>query len=237
MCVLVNFIERKVRKIMILNKQSLAKTIDNLNDSFFYGKKIPVKEKKEVAEWIASRQGLPKSYANMFAPTVADFKSGIKVFTGDRVTSGAATGHILGEETCRALILLNDKRKSVKNSLELATESMLERLDINRVKGTYCCGTCTCSYWRHLIVGGLKDQEKELVAGIKNLKKHRDGKGRWRRYPFYYTLLALSEIDFSSVKSELKYAAPVMERAMKRTPNDKYSQRRHDLMIRIFDKI
>jgi hypothetical protein len=173
----------------------------------------------------------------MMAPTESDFESGVKLFAGDTVRTWAGKSHILGEESCRALILLNVNRVGVKGALQSATEGMLRRLAGERTKGTYCCGTCTISYWRHLVVGGLENQAKELKAGIIDLKKHRDGKGRWRRYPFYYTLLALSEIDLPSVKSELKYAAHVMERAMKRSAGDVYSQRRQDLIARIFEKI
>ena len=222
----------------ILNKNSLAITIDNLNNAFFYGKKIDAREKSDIADWIVSRQGLPRSYAGMFAPTEADFKTGIALFTGEKVKTMAATAHILGEEASRALILMKDRRKSTIVALELATEGFLERLNHEgRTKGTYCCGTCTPSYWRHLLAGGLKNQEQELRAGMVDLKKHRDGKGRWRRYPFYYTLLALNEIDLELVMDELRYVAPVMERAMRRKPNGRYGLRRFDLMARILGRI
>ena len=35
---------------------------------------------------------------------------------------------------------------------------------------------------------------------MKMLKAHCDGKARWGRFPFYYTLLALSEIDLHLCK-------------------------------------
>ena len=54
--------------------------------------------------------------------------NGVKVFTGEVIRSKAAISHILGEETCRALILLKVTDSSVKESLNLATIGMLERL-------------------------------------------------------------------------------------------------------------
>lgn len=222
----------------ILNKRSLAGTLDNLNQAFFYGKAISKTEKTEVAKWLADRQGMPRSYSGMFAPTELDYKNGIKLFTGEKITSGAATGHILGEETCRALILLGDKRAGIKKALTTAQDGIFERIfNSPRTKGTYCCGTCTDSWWRHLIADGFEKHEPEIKAGIKDLKKHRDGKGRWRRYPFYYTLLALSEIDLPLARKEIEYTAPVMERALRRSKSDKYSRRRHDLMVRIMEQI
>ena len=47
-------------------------------------------------------------------------------------------------------------------------------------------------------------------------REHRDGEGRWRRFPFHYTLLALSEMGGKGVSREIEYAAPVLERILKR---------------------
>jgi hypothetical protein len=64
----------------------------------------------------------------MFAPTERDFRAGIRLFTGERVTSGAATSHILGEEACRALLLLNTDVKKAREALQRAIRSMDSRL-------------------------------------------------------------------------------------------------------------
>lgn len=86
-------------------------------------------------------------------------------------------------------------------------------------------------------MGGLKNAKRELQAGIKNLKLHRDRSGRWRKYPFYYTLLALSEIDLPSAVKEMQYASRLCESLLKRTPKrDKYSQRRRFLAEKILSK-
>jgi hypothetical protein len=218
-------------------------TLDAVNAAVFYGQPIAKSEKVETANWIASRQGQPGSYAGMFAPTELDLKSGFRVFTGEQVRSGAATRHILGEEACRALILLEVKVPAVKKSLALATAGIYQRLIDTVAKGyqvgTYCCGTCTGSFWRHLAVGGIKDinPERWLAAGMKRLKSERLGNGKWRRFPFYYTLLALNEIELPAAVAELKYAAPVCERYLKRANRkNKYSQRRRILVERILEK-
>ncbi len=224
----------------LLRTDSLAETIDNLNDAFFYGHKIPATEKTRVAKWIAGRQGLKGSYANMFAPSEKDFKSPIKVFTGEQVRSRAATAHILGEEAGRALILLKVKDPSVRSALKIGTEGMIERMGGHKASpGMYCCGICTASYWRHHAVGGLVNNEQSLKKGLRELKKHRDGKGRWKRFPFYYTVLALNDIDLPAVKTEIKYIAPILEKYVKRQPNDDsiYHRRRFDLAERLLGKI
>lgn len=113
----------------LLHTNSLASTIDAVNEALFFGKHIPRVEARRIARWIAGRQGLPGSYANMFAPTPRDYAEGIQLFTGERISSGAATGHILGEEACRTLLLLRDSSGAVREALDRATRSMGQRLN------------------------------------------------------------------------------------------------------------
>ena len=112
----------------LLDARSLASTIDAVNEALFFGRRIPRNEAHRVAVWLADRQGLRESYAGMFAPTSQDFAAGIRLFTGERISSGAATGHILGEEACRALALLDVDVEKARVALRRATRSMDDRL-------------------------------------------------------------------------------------------------------------
>lgn len=221
-----------------VNPDSLALTLDTVDEAYFFQWPLTESQREQTAGWIASRQGLPGSYANMFAPTENDFKEGVRLFTGERVQSRVGTSHILGEEACRALILLDVADADVGNALERASLGMMSRLaSTPSISGMYCCGTCTPALWRHLAVGGLEDAERRLAAGMRALKAHRDGSGKWRRFPFYYTLLALSEIDHPSAIEEMRYASPACERYLRRPPKiDRTSQRRHLLARRILEK-
>ena len=217
---------------------SLSETLDRLNEAFFHDREISESKRREVSNWIADRHSMRRSYACMPAPTDADFENGIRLFTGEKMTTGAGTAHILGEEACRALILFGVDNRKVRDALKASNEGMIERLSHERRKGTFCCGTCTPAYWRHLVVGGLRDSEAELRAGMKDLKKHRQDNSRWRRYPFYYTLYALSEIDLPGAVAEMKFAAPSLERIVHRKPSDeKYAERRRELAVRILSRI
>ena len=222
----------------LLHTNSLASTLDALNEVFFLGRSVPKAEKKSLARWLASRQGLSGAYRGMFAPTQTDYRRGIKLFTGEKVTSGAAIGHILGEETSRALIVIDgslpEAREALKNSNKGMIKALMSCDTTARVRGFYCCGTCTAALWRHLAVGGLSKSKQRLVDGLRVLKKYRDGTGKWRRFPFYYTLLALSEIDRKLAADEIRYVAPVCERLVKRyKAKNKIAQRRRTLLERI----
>lgn len=225
----------------LLNVNSLASTLDALNEVFFLGKSLSNADRRKVADWIAGRQGLKGAYRGMFAPTPLDYRRGIRLFTGERVVSGAAIGHILGEEASRALILLDGSSAVARDALKRSNRGMIRALmsceTPGRVRGFYCCGTCTAAMWRHLAVGGLGKSKQRLGAGLKVLRKYRDGTGKWRRFPFYYTLLALSEVDDKLARDELRYVMPLCERLLRRySAKSKIATRRRMLLRRITEK-
>jgi len=232
----------EVSKLGLVDTSSLAETIDRIEEAFFFSRLPAAVELTEAIKWIAFTQGKPASYAGMFSPTKDDVKKGARVFTGEAIRSRAALRHILGEEACRILIRSKVTDPLVKESLELATAGMLARLQAYEggtgVSGIYCCGFCSVAYWRHVAAGGLDKNEARLTAGIAALNSLRAGKGKWRRFPFYYTLLALNEIDMKPAQEEMRYAALAMENYLKRVKvTDKYAGRRRRLFENILTKI
>ena len=68
------------------------------------------------------------------------------------------------------------------------------------------------------------------------LPKHRDGQGAWRRFPFFYTLLALSELDHPKVREELRYARGACEEKLTRLkPGDDVAMRRIAVIGRVLE--
>jgi hypothetical protein len=225
----------------MLHAKSLAITLDALNEVFFMGRSLSKSDRTSVVSWLASRQGVKGAYRGMIAPTPLDYKRGIRLFTGERVVSSAAIGHILGEEASRALIMLYGSLPVAREALKKSNKGMMKALmsceTPARVRGFYCCGMCTAALWRHLAVGGLGKPKKRLRAGLKVLKRYRDGTGKWRRFPFYYTLLALSEIDGNLAREEIRYVAPICERLVKRyKAKNKIATRRRIVLERILAK-
>lgn len=222
----------------LLDKNSLANTIDNVSDALLFGKKISDNDKEEISEFIVSRHGKYGSYANMFAPTEYDMKNDLILFTGEKIKTGAGKSHMLGEESSRILRKLNVHTKSIDTALKEADEGILGRIkagqdDPRYVHGTYCCKSCTCSLWLNLSSGGLGNDTQMLKSGLKWLKKFRDGKGRWKSFPFYYTLYTLNEIDLKYSADELKYVAEFLKDKKLRISSDKYGERRGLLVNRI----
>lgn len=175
----------------------------------------------------------------MFAPTEADFEKGVTLFTGETVRTRAGMAHILGEEACRALILLRAPGSDVRGALKRAAAGMTAILHEaaksvrwESAPGRYCCGICTVALWRHLAAGGLKDARPErwLAAGMRTLKMRRDGKGGWQGFPFWYAILALREIGLPSAAQELRYASPVCERYLGTPANARVIRQRRRLL-------
>ena len=87
------------------------------------------------------------------------------------------------------------------------------------------------------MVGGLDRNEERLAAGMVALGAHRTGDGHWRRFPFYYTLMALSEVNLRPALDEMRYAAPLLERYVKKRVSDsRFSERRRIIAERILAK-
>lgn len=216
---------------MILDTSSLTKTIDNINAMFLTGETIAPAEGLEAARWIMSRSGEPRSYRGLPAPTPTDFEQGIRVFTGERLLSASAR-HILGQEAARAAWLLGRSDPAVRSDYDQATGWMHNTPDFEQ-RGTYCCGRCSLAFWRHAWVADFSNKEARLVKGLQQMKELRLGDGKWRSFPFFYAVYALSEVGLEPAYAELKYALPAMERFLKKKRADVYSQRR----VAIFSKV
>ena len=207
-----------------LDTSSLARTLDALSEALFFQQPIAAAQRAAAAKWIARRQGLPGAYAGMFAATQADMR-GIRLFTGEAIRTRAGITHVLGEEGCRVLHLSGVQLPEVEAALGRAIAGISQRIaeseKADYPAGFYCCGTCTVAYWRLLATGRLPQAEERLSSGLAQLKQMRAGDGQWRRFPFYYTSLALAEIDPALAREELRYAASRWSRLMKRTAKAK----------------
>ena len=193
-----------------LDHNSLYLTLDSISESLFFKQSMPESRRGAAARWIAARQGLPGACAGMFAPTEQD-ALGIRLFTGEAIRSRVGIAHILGEEGCRILALLPLTDEPVQASFNRAVRGFAARLDEAERRGygsgTYCCGTCSAAYWRNLANHLLPRAEERLRLGLNELKHELSGNGQWRRFPFYYTCLALTEIGPELAREEMRYAA------------------------------
>lgn len=217
----------------IIHHQSLAATLDAVNETFFYGRSLAAAEREETAKWLAELQGRNDRAHTRFPLSPEALNGGIPLFTGEKLRTKYPGADVIGVEACRALMLLNGDDPAVRATLVRANEGLRDACFV----GSCIIGECAhgaVAVWRYLAIGGLEDAERRLDAHLRRLAAHRDGKGRWQRFPFYYTLLALSELDHPHARVEIQYAAPTCERMLRRAPkDDPIIARRWDLMARV----
>jgi len=204
--------------VEILDPKSLSRTIDRANAAAFHGELPTKKQAAEAIAFIASRFGVDNAYAGTFGVTREDERARLHTFTGEPLTSRASLRHIHAEEACRALILLQRVTKRPIPELTSASDKLLAcfaRAEAGgKPEGTYCCGPCTVALWRHMAQGGLGAYARKLDQGLKVLAAHRSGSKGWRRFPFFYTLSVLAEVDLPSARKEARLLLPECERRL-----------------------
>jgi hypothetical protein len=227
----------------LINRASLSRTVEAINAAHFAGRALAAAERGQAARWIAGRQGLPGAYGETFAGFPSERSKGIVLFTGERIASASAR-HVLGEEASRALRQLRVRDPNVTRALERADHGLMRCLERaaedprNSNPGLYCCGKCSVGLWRNLLAGGLDRRDERLRRGASHLRSMRAGEHQWRRFPFWYTVLALSEMDNAEANTELQYAARALERAAGRAvPSAVYARRRHELAVRTLNAL
>jgi hypothetical protein len=199
----------------ILVPESLAETLWRLEEARLGFRPKSVIQVEEALEWVVSRQGLEGSYMNLFAGTEKDML-GVELPTGERIES-AALRHILGEEALRVTILWNlESSNNVRKAINGFNQLLVRGENSARNSGFYCCYKCTPAFLRTLGVVKPGDWKKTLEKGIQKIKLERTNDGRWHGFPFFYTLLTLSEMDLPSAKAELRYASKLAQKLLGR---------------------
>jgi len=217
---------------MIIDKASLGRTIDGANDALVEGRTIADEEKLQVASWLLGRQVTTGRNVGAFEPTDADLRDGAHLFTGERLRTKLATWNVLSAEAARLLVLFGHGDAAAREGVERA----MSWLNVACfVRDDCAIGECAHSFVSHMRFTSVLDPSSpSLVRRVGVIREHRDGKGRWERFPFYYTVLLLSELVGEAARSELRYAVPACERALSRGAQNKaYQARRRVLLERI----
>lgn len=237
----------------LIHPGSLVRTLDAVNDALFFDRAIPKAQAREAVAWLAARRGgghgrmIKGSYQGMPAPTAGDFEAGGKLFTGEAVGSHAGLACKFGFEACRAMLLLDSgaqTRRLVQATTAWVAKSQKDNARLGKPAGMFCCTSCSAAMWRLAAIGGLPKSDRLLSDGCKSLHRWRIGNGKWRSWPFYYTLLALSEADIPAARKELQYAAGACEKLITRMGNPHvkaelapYAARRRLLLERVLAEV
>jgi hypothetical protein len=182
-----------------------------------------------LVEWLLSCQVRKGRGGGLFQPTVDDFEER-RLPTGERLKTKLATTHILSQESARILHALKGGGPDVGVAVELTTRRLSETCYALQ----HCTiGECAASFIGYVrFVWGVLGEAAapEITWRLRTLSEQRDGAGRWKRFPTYYTLLVLSEIPLPAARDELAYATPVWSSTGRAVPLEQiYIQRRRKL--------
>ncbi len=215
-------------------QNNLSTTIDSLNEAFFYAQPLAPEMLGQAVHQLVERQWRFGPHVGLFAPSEDELAEGVRLFTGEKLQTLLAARNVLGAEAARMLVLSKEDDLPVRDALALANRAMLRSCYAAQLCVIGECAHCTVGWMRYLAAGGLDDAEERLERHLQVLREHRDGQGRWERFPFYYTLLALTEIELPAATAELRYAAPACERVVGRPVNgDTYARRRRDILQKV----
>jgi len=201
----------------IVNCGSLARTLWALDEARLRGQPATGAGVREALDWVTSRFGGEGAYRGLLcAPTTEDLRARLAVPTGEDASLGrGGAAHILGEEAVRALSLWRREegweREQVVRSIRDEFRTLAGR------PGHFCCLRCSVARWRALTAARPDGWEDILRDGLQLLGERTiDKSGRWRGYPFYYTLLALSETPLAEVDKERRRVRAAAERVLER---------------------
>jgi hypothetical protein len=215
-----------------MNPSCLSATLDALDETHFWGQHLGDDEKTPIARWIAAQSDVLRLAPGVWRAEadVSDFH----LFTGERIRTRQAAGNILGIEACRALAHLAPDDGVIASALGGALQRIGRSCFANGcVKGE--CAYSAVAYWRYLATSGRAGVADQLREAVPVLSGHRDGRGRWDGFPFYYTLLMLSEAgDYPGMQVEIAYARRACERLLARhLPDGEYGRRQRALLERV----
>jgi hypothetical protein len=206
--------------------------LDAMNEACFY--KQPVREQQRLAVSRSLGKRLEELVEGMEQhPRQEDHLEGAVLFSGERLKTKFAARHVLLLEGGLALF-----RFGVGSGEEIALLQRVGRLAGKACFARHClqgeCALATVAWMRWLGAGLSPQAEPGLDHFMGLLVENRNGKGRWLRFPFYYTLLALQEMKHPAAGRERLYAREACQRVL--AGGEKGAQqerRRRDLLQRI----
>lgn len=219
--------------MIIMHPTSLSDTLDFAAEALFYQKPIDSPLRDELTALIINRQIQSGSNAGYFIPFASGLRSQSRLFTGETLHTEFASRNLLLIESVRLLTRLALDDPAVNRSIRISDQRM-NSLCYSQFCSKGECKALSIAYMRYLAVSISDEASVRLDQFLTQLVGYRDGKGKWYGFPFFYTLLMLSEIDRSLAAEEVVYAAPTLEKLSRQVwSTDRYSKRCQSIVDKI----
>ncbi len=219
--------------MIIVHPTSLSDTLDSATEALFYQKNIFPPLRKDLAAMLINRQILSGSNSGFFIPFASEPKTLATLFTGELIRTEFACQNIQLIEVTRLLALLAMENPDAAKSV-LISDRRMNTMCYSKFCAKGECKSLTIAYMRYLIAIDAENNTVRLDQFLTKLAACHDGKGKWHGFPYYYTLLMLSESDSPMAANELEYTAPFFERLRGQVwSNDRYSKRCQSILYKI----
>jgi hypothetical protein len=219
--------------MIIVHPTSLTDTLDSAAEALFYQKSIIPPLRNDLAAMLISRQIQSGSNSGFFIPFASESRTQSRLFTGERLQTEFACRNIQLIEAVRLLALLALDDPIPTRAVQLSNQ-LMDALCYSKFCAKGECKSLTIAYMRYLAAINTAGAAVRLDQFLTMLAGYRDGKGKWHGFPFYYTLLMLSETDHPLATDELGYAAPSFEKLSRQDwSNDRYSNRCQSILDNI----
>jgi hypothetical protein len=215
---------------MNIHPTSLFSTLDSAAEKLFYQGSSSNSLQEEIVALILSRQCQTGVNAGFFLPFTAESEVKFKLFSGEPLKTSLAQNHLPMIEAVRIIKLLDSQGHASTQAIHLANQRM-EKMCYSSFCAKGECKALTIAYLRFISLDGTGNSASKINTHLSSLARHRDGKGRWSGFPFYYTLLMLLEITDPLAAEELQYALPACEKLqVQNWSGDPISKRRQEIL-------
>jgi len=221
---------------MNIHPTSLFSTLNAAAEKLFYQEAFSNTLREEIVALILSRQCHTGVNAGFFLPFIAESEVKYKLFSGEPLKTSLAQNHLPMIEAVRIIKLLDPQGHPSIEAIHLANQRM-EKMCYSSFCAKGECKALTIAYLRYISLDGTGNSASRINTHLTSLAGHRDGKGRWSGFPFFYTLLMLLEITDPLAAEELQYAFPACEKLQAQNwPGDPISKKRQEILGLVFSR-
>ena len=221
---------------MIICPTSLTATVEHAGEAFLYQQPINQIQSEEISSLLVVRQVQSGSNTAFFLPFASEKETQSRLLTGEPLHTDFAYRHIQLIEAARLLLLLAGDTIAVQRSISLAEKRMATSC-FSKFCAKGECKAITIAYMRYLACSVGEDSEAQQAHFLTRLSDFRNGRGRWRGFPYFYTLLMLIEVDQPLAGRELQYAAPTCAKLLDHVDDsDRFSRRRQLILNKVLSR-
>lgn len=226
---------RAVRKMVWIDELSLGRTVERIEGHLIAeGERASEECVAKAVAWLVARQATSGWRRGMFEPLPTDFDVGTRLATGERLRTRLATWNVLSHEAVRLIHQLAPGAAAAQEAAARALSTFRQHCYARHHCAIGECAHSAISYLRLVASIGDCEDKAWVDAELATIRRHRSDTGRWKRFPFYYTLFVLLDLPGDIAREELRHAVPACLRVRNRLgPLQTVTARRADVIERV----